>query len=362
MLCQSRVIGTICFGLLSIASSTLAQAVAEPSNDPRIIDRILVKVNGEIITQTDLEARQISEIRSRGVQPRSNVELSNIIQEVTPSLIATAVDELLLVQRGRDLGYQLSDDQFSEIVVNLKSENEFETDEELEQALEESEGITMADLRRLMEHQMLVSQVQQVEILSRVAITDIEAREYYDTHIEEFTAPATATLREILIAVPEGSASVDNESRVVAETTVARVRGGEGFAMVAAEVSDSGSKSNGGLIGPLLISEYSDTIQELIASLEVGEVADPIRAAQGYQVVMLEARTDASAVPFDNVRDGISSNVFNDRRLGEYTKYLKSLRTEAIIEWKNDDLRRLYEDYRESGANTTESSRLPFPE
>ena len=354
---RSRLLGIIVLGLLGTATAGHAQPPAALGSTRKIIERVLVKVNGQIITQSDLESRQINEIRNRGVQPRNDIELANLIREVTPGVIANAVDELLLVQRGRDLGYQLSDEQFGEIVDNLKTENQFETDEAFEQALRESEGLSVADLRRLMEHQMLVSQIQQVEILSRVAITDIESREYYDTHLDEFTEPATATLREILIAVPEGpdgvNVTADDVGRVVAETTVARLRGGEDFAAVADEVSDSPSKSNGGLIGPLLVIDYSATIQDLIASLDVGDVADPIRTPQGYQVVMLEARTDDVVRPFDEVSDDISNNVFNDRRLEEYSDYLDSLRTEAIIEWKNEELRQLYEAFRADAANAS---------
>lgn len=352
-----RLTGMIILGWLGTMTAGFAQPAEAPDLPPTIIERVLVKVNGQIITQTDLEARQVNEIRSRGVQPSNNIELANLVREITPGVIARAVDELLMVQRGQDLGYQLSDQQFDEIVTNLKTENQFESDEELAQALRESEGLTLADLRRLMEHQMLVSQVQQVEVLSRVAITDVEALQYYETHMEEFTEPATATLREILIAVPEGpngaSAAAVDEARVVAETTVARLRGGEDFATVAEEVSESPSKSNGGLIGPLLTIEYSDTIQSLIASLDVGGVADPIRTPLGYQVVMLEARTEDVAKPFEEVRDDISNNVFNDRRLEEYSDYLDSLRADAIIEWKNEELRQLYEAYRADPANET---------
>ena len=112
---------------------------------------------------------------------------------------------------------------------------------------------------------------------------------------------------------------------------------------MAAEVSDSPSKANGGLIGPLLVSEYSEGIQELIAALEVGEVSDPVRTGQGYQLVMLAEHSDAEARPFEEVRENISNNVFNDRRTEEYANYLRTLRDEAIMDWKSDDLRLIYE-------------------
>ena len=67
-----------------------AQAPAPANPDPtlRVIERILVKVNGEIITQSDLEDRQVGAIRARGTQPGTNAELMQLIREVTPEVLA----------------------------------------------------------------------------------------------------------------------------------------------------------------------------------------------------------------------------------------------------------------------------------
>ena len=337
--------------LAALALAGAGEAAAQPPGAPpaRVIERILVKVNGEIITQSDLEDRQIAAIRARGVQPATNAELFQLIGEVTPEVIANLVDELLLIQRGKELGYQLSDQQFEDFVDNVKEENGIESDEEFAEMLERQEGMSLDDFRRLVERQMLASQVQQVEILSRVAITDVEAREYYDAHLDEFTEPATATLREIIIAVPEGADAVglaDQRARDEAEAVLRRVTEGEKFSAVAVEASDAPTAANGGLIGPFRLSEISESIRELIATLEVGGLSDLRRTPQGYQILKLEALTENVAQPFDEVRDRISENVFNDRRLEEYGKYLDQLREEAIIDWRSEDLRQAYEQFR----------------
>lgn len=337
-------------GALAVPLTAQLPTEDTTSSEPnaQVIERILVKVNGEIITQTDLEDRQVAAIRARGAQPSTNAELFQLLNEVTPEVIGAAVDELLLVQRGKELGYQLSDDQFRDFLDNLKEENGFETDEEFTQTLSQQEGITLDDFRRLVERQMLASQVQQIEILNRVAITDVEAREYYESHIADFTEPATATLREIIIAVPETDGTnlmVDRQARSRATEVLQRLGNGEDFAEVAQMVSDSPSKDNGGLIGPFQLSEISDTIRELIATLEIGDASEVRRTPQGYQILKLEALTEDVAQPFEDVRDEISNNVFNDRRLEEYSDYLENLREEAIIEWKSEDLRKEFEAF-----------------
>ena len=333
----------------SLALVQPAQAQDLKSNTPGavVLERILVKVNGGIVTQTDLERAQINALRTRGVPPQTDAELQRVIQEITPDLIVDSVEELLLVQRGRDLGYSLSDEQFQEILDGIKEENNMD-DEQLVAALQADEGMTLPALRVVMERNMLVGQVRQVEILGRVTITDTEASEYYDTHLEEFTEPATATLREILISVPEegGALSVarENQAKIAAEAARARVLAGDDFGQVAMEVSDAASKTNGGLIGPIALGDLAERVRERIEVLEIGEVDEIERTAAGYQILKLESATQPTPTPFDEVRESILNNVFSERRLRALDEYLNKLRDEAIIEWKDEGLKSLYDE------------------
>src|SRR5918993_5106439 len=86
-----------------------------------VLEQVLVKVNGDIVTKTEFEQRQVSALRSRpefaNATP-STIELQKAIGELTPQLILESVDELLLVQRARELNYSLGDDQFRDILEN----------------------------------------------------------------------------------------------------------------------------------------------------------------------------------------------------------------------------------------------------
>src|ERR1044071_4146077 len=148
-----------------------------------IIEQVLVKVNGEIITKSDLEGRQIAALRQKNpnLRPNSDTELQKALSEITPGVIVDAVDEMLMVQRGKELGFTMSTDQFNGIVENIKKENKIENDEQLQAALKQ-EGMTMADLRKQLERTMMVQQVQQTEIMQKLQVTDTELKAYYDAH------------------------------------------------------------------------------------------------------------------------------------------------------------------------------------
>src|SRR6266496_6328380 len=120
------------FRAAAIAAAVLASLV--PVARSEILEQVLVKVNGEIFTKTDLETRQVQEIRQRKQQidlstPQGNEELRKAIAEVTPGLLVNVVDEMLIVQRGNELGYKVSDEQYKQILDNLKTQNKIENDE-----------------------------------------------------------------------------------------------------------------------------------------------------------------------------------------------------------------------------------------
>src|SRR6266850_3083890 len=192
------------FRAAAIAAAVLASLV--PLARSEILEQVLVKINGEIFTKTDLETRQVQEIRQSRKQidlstAKGNEELRKAIADVTPMLLVSVVDEMLVVQRGKELGYRVTEEQFKQIFDNLKTSNKIENDEQLIAALKQ-ENMTMADLRKQMERTVLAQRVQQAEIFGRVAVTDDEAHKYYDSHMAEFTTPSSVMLREIVVNVP----------------------------------------------------------------------------------------------------------------------------------------------------------------
>ena len=198
-----------------------AAAVIASSASTRadVIEQVLVKVNGDIITKTELEERQVAVLRQRlngqNVDPnmlKNDEQLKKMLAEVTPQVLVNAVDELLLLQHGKELNLHLSDDQFKAVVGNIRKEQGLQDDKKFADALAQ-ENMTMDELRKSLEKQMIIEQVQRQEVGSKLSITEEEARQYYARHPEEFTDPTTITLREILIEVPVGRRAARRRAR-----------------------------------------------------------------------------------------------------------------------------------------------------
>jgi peptidyl-prolyl cis-trans isomerase SurA len=332
------------------AAVALLLAVA-PLLRAEIIEQVLVKVNGDIFTKTELEARQVAVLRQRGdpidlKSEQGNAQLRKALDEITPRLIVDVVDEMLIVQRGKELGYKLSDEQFKQAVDSIKKDNKIENDEQFQAALKQ-ENMTMADLRRNFEKQMIVSRVEQNEVLGKVGVSEDEARKYYESHLNEFTTVPTVTLREVLVAVPTDAkglnVAADEAAKAKADQIRARAAGGDSFEKLAADLSDSPSRANAGLIGPISLKDLSPDFQKLIQGMKPGDVSQPVRTQRGYQILKLEATTKSETMGFEQAREQIADHVVTDKRQAEFRKFIEKLRSEAIIEWKNADIKKAYE-------------------
>jgi peptidyl-prolyl cis-trans isomerase SurA len=334
------------YRILSVALALVAVTFTSPR--AQILEQVLVKVNGEIITKTDLEARQIAALRQRNpnFRPDNDTALQKALSEITPGVIVDAVDEMLMVQRGKELGYTLNNERFNSIVENIKKENKIESDEALQAALKQ-EGMTIADLRRQLERTMLVQQVQQTEVLQKLQVTETEMKVYYEAHKNEFATVPQVTLREITINVPVTAQGVnvaqDDEAKAKAEDVRKKIVAGEPFPRLAADYSDSGSKANGGLVGPMAKSDLSDELQKAIAGLKTGDVTPVLRTSRGYQIIKIENLQDTTTKSFEDAREEIADKIAGEKRQGEYQKFIARLRAEAIIDWKNDEIKKAYE-------------------
>src|SRR5262245_32707554 len=312
-----------------------------------VIEQVLVKVNGEIFTKTDLEDRQIAALRSMGQQVdlknnSTDAALRKALDEITPDLIVNVVDEILVLQRGRELGYTLTDSVFQSYLESIKKDSKIETEEQFQAALKQ-ENMTLADLRKNIEKTAIMSRVQQNEVIGKVSVSEEETRRFYESHKNEFTTPQSITLREIFVNVSAEGAAAENQARAKAEGIRQRLVAGDNFEKLAADMSDAPSRANAGLVGPLNLTDLSADLQKLLAGMKQGDLTQVLRAPKGYQILKLETSTAAETLPYDKAREQISERVFNEKRKGEFEKYLEKLRADALIDWKNPELKKAYD-------------------
>jgi beta-lactamase regulating signal transducer with metallopeptidase domain len=163
---------------------------------------ILVTVNGDNLTNTDLTQRhqEFQETIPR-VDSGGQWRLGGGSQQ-RPQVLVDAVDDTLIVQRGQQLGYTLTDDQFKQLLVNIKRYHKIENDAQWLAALRRLH-MTIADLRRNSERRLFLQRVRMVEVFGEGFYTEDELRQYFEAHLSEFPLMSFDQAREQIAAQPK---------------------------------------------------------------------------------------------------------------------------------------------------------------
>jgi peptidyl-prolyl cis-trans isomerase SurA len=321
----------------------------------QVFEQVVVNVNGDILTRRELDERVrsvLAQQEGRAVAPddiRTDPALRRQADALTPRVAADAVDELLVLQRARELGFEASDEDVDRVIARIRLDNNIGSEEELT-ALLRGQAIRPEALRASVRTQILVEQVRQ-DAVRRASVTDQEAESYYRAHAREFAAGPSVVFREILVALPplEDTRGSPDTARAYDAALIRfvkaheRVSKGENFADVARTVSDAPSKAAGGSVGPVDPQTLPDAVRAALAKLSAGEVSAPVRAVDGYRLLKLESVSAPRPPAFEAYRGRVIAELLARKQAAAFAGHLKRLRAQAVIDWKDQALRAAYE-------------------
>ncbi len=286
------------------------------------IERVVAKVNGQIITLSEFQSRQIAAAQGARVGPEG---VGAFLRQNNAKILQDAIDEILIIQKAEDAGIRAPAAWIDEAIEGIKKENKIATDEQMQEALAR-EGLTLAELRANIERGVLRRIVMQRDVQPRIEASEADVRaEYERVKGAEFTKPATVTLQEILIAEDKGGLALATE-------VVARARAGEDFEALARTYSTAPSRAQGGDLGQLAQGDLHPDIEKVAFELAVGTVSEPLPVAGGYRVIRVVAKTTGSTTPYDAVKDRVRDRVMMTRFDKAYEDYVAELRKNAVVE------------------------------
>ncbi len=124
-------------------------------------------------------------------------------------------------------------------------------------------------------------------------------------------------------------------ARARAEAALARLRQGEPFGRVAAEVSaDPASARRGGDLGTFRLEDLSPQFQEALKDLGTGQLSEPVATPAGFYIFLVKDRKEGHRLPFDEVKADIRRQLESEKLEAELQRYVASLRDRFFIDLK----------------------------
>ena len=279
-------LAALCLGVCVLPAAGQSQRASSAA------DFIVAVVNSTPITNVELQLRllrvqqQLS--RQGNVPPRSQ-----LLREVLERLIL----ERAQLQLARELGVTPDDAAVEQAVDNVALQNQVSL-EELKRRLS-ADGVDYARFRADVRDELTLVRLREREVDSRVKVSEQDIDQFFrDRQAQAGAEPERIQLAQILVAVPE-SATADQVRALQAKAQRAldRVRAGEPFAGVAAEVSDAADRAAGGDLGLRPVDRLPSLFVDAVRDLKDGALAGPLRSGAGFHVLQLVKRSrDAAAL------------------------------------------------------------------
>jgi len=318
-------------GELAFLCSALAATVAA---DVTVLEEIVAKVNGDIITRSELERTKTllrEELTRRGVKgPELNTEL----EEREKTLLSERIDHLLVVQKGKELNINV-DPEVTKQIAELQKKVDIVDPDKFAAFVKEQGGMTLEDWKQELRNNMLFQRVIRQEVGSRVNIPRADLRKYYEANQKDFMREDRIFLRQIVISTEGKDAAGIAAAEKKAKDLVARARKGERFAELARDNSDdAATAANMGEVPPYKRDELRKDLADLVWDQPRGTVTEPIKLPNGYLILRVEEQHKAGLASFEEVESEITEKLYMDVFQPKIREYLTQLRQESFLEIK----------------------------
>ena len=294
---KSAALGMALTGLMLALSPGLATAAPQRISD---IDRIVVVVNDDVITE--------SELNQRLRETRKQLELEKISAPpdaaLRKQLLERMVLERLQLQLAAQSGIRISESDVDRAFETVAQRNKLSA-EEFRKALAQR-GMDVTAYRNQLRDQLTIQQLLEREINNRVTVTDNEVENFLENPQSRADMDMAYQLSHILIGIPEAaSPEAIQAARKRAEDVHRQLAGGANFEQTAVSQSQGADALKGGNLGWKKAGELPELFLAALKNMTAGGISDILRSPNGFHILKLNNKrgdSQAEAVTQTHVR------------------------------------------------------------
>ncbi|MDX8413028.1 MAG: peptidylprolyl isomerase [Mariprofundales bacterium] len=212
------------------------------------------------------------------VPPRAQVE---------KRVLHSKVDEQLQLQQAKRLDLTVSDDDINQAMSEVEKRNKIPAGE-LASVLK-AQGVDIADYRQQLHNQQLIGKVINIDVRSKIQVSEESMREYYRKYLEVPKPVRELHLSRIVLTLPAEPTPAEVEAVGERLDNIrARIVAGETLASLAPLLSDGQRAASGGDIGWHFVGSMPMQFRDFLGG-KVGDLSAPIRMADGMNLLQIDA-------------------------------------------------------------------------
>lgn len=249
------------------------------------LDKIVAVVNDEVILESDLQDMEQT-IRQQIRQRDAAMPPSDILRK---QVLERLIMQRLQIQEADKVGIRVGDDALNAALKQIADKNQL-TLRQFRDVLEK-DGYDFSQFRETIRDEMIIARLRKSQVEDRVVVSDREVDNFLATQKIQDGGQVEYDLQHILISLPEAASPEEVQAaQEKLEKVQALLKEGGDFSQVAAGYSDGQNALEGGELGWRKQGELPSLFADVVPTLAVGEVSQPLRSGSGFHLVRVKGK------------------------------------------------------------------------
>ncbi|MEM7146506.1 MAG: peptidylprolyl isomerase [Verrucomicrobiota bacterium] len=329
----------VCVLVLGVGSTTVvAQDEAAPTPAPAADaaapaitpDTVIVTVDGKEIT-TGMVDRVFQGAFSRQISQLPPEQMAAAQQQAAQAIVGELVARALLSNAAATAELKASSEEIDEALEKIESQ--LPPGADIGQYLT-AMGQTEGELRSDIADELAIQKLVEEKTAEVAEPGDEELKKFYDENSDQFEVPESVKARHILVSTEgvEGDEAKAEKKGQAEDIRKQAVEGkGENFADLAKELSEGPSGPNGGDLGEFGRGQMVPEFDSVVFSMEPGDISEVVETQFGYHVIKLDEKNEARTLEFDEVKDRLAAQMWDNAKADTIREYVEELRGKADI-------------------------------
>lgn len=273
-------------------------------------DKIVVVVNNEVITQSELQQFQALAYTQLASQFKGK-ELEQEFQKAKTGILNRMIEDRLILQEAKKKNIEVKDDKIKDRIEQIR--RGFASQEGFEQMLSE-QGLTLGDLRKRTKEQFMIFQLVDEEVREKTIVEPAEITAFYEQNKNEFMDTQQRKINSIFFTEEKDTKQVVN-----------LLKQGEDITKVAENFHQS--------VTTRLVKQdqLRKDIEDVVFNLKEKEVSNPIKTDQGFFIFKLEEIIPAQQRSLSESYDEIYHQLLDQKFRQKMSGWLDELKKKSYI-------------------------------
>jgi len=288
-------------GVISLA------ALASPA---MALDKIVAVVNNEIITQSDLD-NFVNFTRIQMADKLSGKQLEEKIAAMKPDLLQRLIEDKVILQEAKKNNIKSDESRVTARISEIK--RRYPSDKQFQAALAE-EGMVEANLVSKLRDQMLMYNIIDSKVRSKIVVKPVEITEFYNRNVALFKTQEERQFQSLTFA-----------SQDMAKTVYKQIKDGMDINEAAKKYSLTLNDLNAHR------TELKKEIEDVLFDLKAGEISQPVENQGKFYLIKLNTIIPPRQQTLAEVREQVNNGLLERKMQEALAKWVEDLKKSAYI-------------------------------